>query len=340
MNLGILILIKKVFFNQKKFIFLIVIIIMSMFENILYDIIPNIIKIGGLSYSGYNIVNILLKENLKNDIIKYYKNKFSLNNNIEMENKTDSDSDDYEEFINKVDQIKSNTFEKSENQEINKTEECKTNVKQDNLINNEKNEVNLNKEEKNEEVKDNIFIKKKKKVRQILDPERQMEDLDNLFRKKMLGKLSSEEEKEKVYKDDLKRISKNFERDVVENSLRGFSVDKQLFILDLNKLTDNIKGFDSEKFVCEILYKMYNRWYIINKMENKIMTDDNKLLKICLKIFEKNDKFRKKINDIHFRCIKKNYIQYKTSNDIELILVTKFKERKNKTPKNNINKNN
>jgi hypothetical protein len=167
-----------------------------------------------------------------------------------------------------------------------------------------------------------------------------MEDLDNLFRKKMLGKLSSEEEKEKVYKDDLKRISKNLERDVVENSLRGFSVDKQLFILDLNKLTDNIKGFDSEKFVCEILYKMYNRWYIINKMENKIMTDDNKLLKICLKIFEKNDKFRKKINDIHFRCIKKNYIQYKSSNDIELILVTKFKEKKNKTPKNNINKNN
>ena len=85
---------------------------------------------------------------------------------------------------------------------------------------------------------------------------------------------------------------------------------------------------------------MYNRWYIINKMENKLMTDDNKLLKISLKIFSKNDKFRKKINNIQFRCIKKNYIQYKTSNDIELILVTKFKEKKNKTPKNNINKNN
>jgi hypothetical protein len=295
-----------------------------MFNDILQNIIPtsiNIIKICGLSYSGYNIFQILFKEKITD-------------NNIEMENKTDSDSDDYEEFINKVDQIKSNTFEKSENQEtINQKEINKTNLKQDNLINNEKNEVDLNKEEKNEEVKDDIFIKKKKKVKRILDPERQMEDLDNLFRKKMLGKLSSEEEKEKVYKDDLKRISKSLERDVVENSLRGFSVDKQMFILDLNKLTDNIKGFDSEKFVCEILYKMYNRWYIINKMENKIMTDDNKLLKICLKIFEKNDKFRKKINDIHFRCIKKNYIQYKTSNDIELILVTKFKERKNKTPK-------
>jgi hypothetical protein len=301
---------------------------MSIFEDILYNIIPNIIKLGGLSFSGYNIMHILVKENIKNDIIKYYKNKISLNNNIEMENKTDSDSDDYEEFINKVEQIKSNDKqEKSVNQEINKIEDPK--------------EQNLNKEEeKIEEVKDDIFIKKKKKVKRILDPERQMEDLDNLFRKKMLGKLSSEEEKEKVYKDDLKRISKNFERDVVENSLRGFSVDKQLFILDLNKLTDNIKGFDSEKFVCEILYKMYNRWYIINKIENKIMTDDNKLLKISLKIFEKNDKFRKKINDIHFRCIKKNYILYKTTNDIELILVTKFKEKKNKTPKNNINKNN
>lgn len=309
---------------------------MSIIDNIFNNIIPtsiSIIKICGLSFSGYNILQILLKEkigNNKKNILKYYKNKFSLNNNIEMENKSDSDSDDYEEFINKVEQIKSNTFEKSENLEINKTQECKTDQK----------EKNLNELEKNEEVKDDIFIKKKKKVRRNVDPERQMEDLDNLFRKKMLGKLSSEEEKEKVYKDDLKRISKSFESDVVENSLRGFSVDKQLFILDLNKLMDNIKGFDSEKFVCEILYKMYNRWYIINKMENKIMTDDNKLLKICLKIFEKNEKFRKKINDIHFRCIKKNYILYKTTNDIELILVTKFKEKKNKTPKNNINKNN
>jgi len=309
-----------------------------MFDDILQNIIPisiNIIKICGLSYSGYNILQIMCKEKItnNNNILKYYKNKFSLNNNIEMENKTDSDSDDYEEFINKVDQIKSNTLEKQEKsdiQEMNENKEiCKTNQKQENL-----NELEQN------DVKDDIFIKKKKKVKRNVDPERQMEDLDNLFRKKMLGKLSSEEEKEKVYKDDLKRISKSFERDVVENSLRGFSVDKQLFILDLNKLTDNIKGFDSEKFVCEILYKMYNRWYIINKMENKIMTDDNKLLKICLKIFEKNDKLRKKINDIHFRCIKKNYIQYKSSNDIELILVTKFKEKKNKTPKNNINKNN
>jgi hypothetical protein len=331
-------IIKSIVFLYKKiFIYLIIIVIikiMSIFEDILYNIIPtsvNIIKIGGLSFSGYSILHILLKENFKNDIIKYYKNKFSLNNNIEMENNTDSDSDDYEEFINKVEQIKSN--DKLEQININEKDEIKesqTNQKQE----------NLNQEEKNEEVKDDIFIKKKKKVKRNVDPERQMEDLDNLFRKKMLGKLSSEEKKEKVYKDDLKRISKNFERDVVENSLRGFSTDKQLFILDLNKLTDNIKGFDNEKFVCEILYKMYNRWYIINKMENKIMTNDNKLLKICLKIFEKNDKFRKKINDIHFRCIKKNYIQYKSSNDIELILVTKFKEKKNKMPKNNINKNN
>ena len=308
-----------------------------MFNDIIQNIIPagiNIIKICGLGYSGYNILQILFREKItnNNNILKYYKNKFSLNNYIEMENKTDSDSDDYEEFINKVEQIKSNTCEKQEQtdkQEIEEnTETCKTNINQNNS-------------KKNEEVKDDIFIKKNKKVRKIVDPERQMEDLDNLFRKKMLGKLSSEEEKkEKVYKDDLKRISKSLEIDVVENSLRGFSVDKQMFILDLNKLTDNIKGFDSEKFVCEILYKIYNRWYIINKMENKIMTDDNKFLKICLKIFEKNDKFRKKINDIHFRCIKKNYIQFKSSNDIELILVTKFKEKKNKTPKNNINKNN
>jgi hypothetical protein len=305
-----------------------------MFNDIIQNIIPagiNIIKICGLGYSGYNILQILFREKItnNNNILKYYKNKFSLNNYIEMENKTDSDSDDYEEFINKVEQIKSNTCEKqdqTDKQEIEEnTETCKTNINQNNS-------------KKNEEIKDDIFIKKNKKVRKIVDPERQMEDLDNLFRKKMLGKLSSEEEKkEKVYKDDLKRISKSLEIDVVENSLRGFSVDKQMFILDLNKLTDNIKGFDSEKFVCEILYKMYNRWYIINKMENKIMTDDNKFLKICLKIFEKNDKFRKKINDIHFRCIKKNYIQYKSSNDIELILVTKFKEKKNKTPKNNIN---
>jgi len=325
-----------------------------MFNDIIQNIIPtsiNIIKICGLSYSSYNILQILFKEKItnNNNILKYYKNKFSLNNYIEMENKSDTDSDDYEEFINKVEQIKSNTCENLESNkieinkiEINKMEinkmEINTDINQNKEINPK--QENLDNDEKNEEVKDDIFIKKKKKVRRIVDPEKQMEDLDNLFRKKMLGKLSSEEEKEKVYKDDLKRISKSLERDVVENSLRGFSIDKQMFILDLNKLTDNIKGFDSEKFVCEILYKMYNRWYIINKMENKIMTDDNKLLKICLKIFEKNDKFRKKINDIHFRCIKKNYIQYKTSNDIELILVTKFKERKNKTPKNNINKNN
>ena len=93
-----------------------------MFDDILQNIIPasiNIIKICGLSFSGYNILQILLKEKITNNknILKYYKNKFSLNNNIEMENKSDSDSDDYEEFINKVEQIKSNTFEKQEKSE-------------------------------------------------------------------------------------------------------------------------------------------------------------------------------------------------------------------------------
>ena len=302
---------------------------MNIFENTIYNIIPtsiNIIKICGLSFSAYNILHILIKEKFKDDIIKYYKNKFYLsnnNNNIDMENNMESDSDNYEEFINKVDQIKII--------ELQNDEQNKKDIKE----NEDDEELN------NKDKKDDIFVKeKKKKTKKILNDEQQMEDLDNLFRKKIMGKLSSEEEKVKVYKDDLKRISKNFEQEVVENSLRGFSTDKQLFIVDLNKLMNNIKGFDSENFICEILYKMYNRWYIINKMENKLMTDDNKLLKISLKIFSKNDKFRKKINNIQFRCIKKNYIQYKTSNDIELILVTKFKEKKNKTPKNNINKNN
>ena len=239
-----------------------------MFDDILQNIIPtsiNIIKICGLSFSGYNILQILLKEKITNNknILKYYKNKFSLNNNIEMENKTDSDSNDYEEFINKVDQIKSNTIDKQEKSDIqNKQEKNNTFENQEINKTNQKQE-NLDNDEKNENNKDDIFIKRKKKVRKIIDPERQMEDLDNLFRKKMLGKLSSEEEKEKVYKDDLKRISKSLENDVVENSLRGFSVDKQLFILDLNKLMDNIKGFDSEKFVCEIFYKMYNRRNVV-----------------------------------------------------------------------------
>ena len=72
-----------------------------MFDNILQNIIPtslNIIKICGLSYSGYNILQILFKEKItiNKNILKYYKNKFSLNNYIEMENKSDSDSDDYE----------------------------------------------------------------------------------------------------------------------------------------------------------------------------------------------------------------------------------------------------
>ena len=168
-----------------------------------------IIKICGLSFSGYNILQILLKEKITNNknILKYYKNKFSLNNNIEMENNTDSDSDDYEEFINKVDQIKSNTYDKQEKSDMQKkpeksdmyenTEINKKNQKQENLDNEEKNE------EKNQNDKDDIFIKRKKKVRKMVDPERQMEDLDNLFRKKIMGKLSSEEEKVKIYKDDL-----------------------------------------------------------------------------------------------------------------------------------------
>jgi hypothetical protein len=232
-----------------------------------------------------------------------------------MNNSNSDNEDNYKDFIEKVDLIK-----KSHSVQSNKEEEQ------------EKENDEESKEESDNSENEQIFIKNKKKTKKIIDPEQQMENLDDLFRKKIMGNLSSEKEKIIIYKDDLQRISKNFENKVIENSLRGFSVEKQLFLIDLSKLIENIKIFDMENHVCEVLYKMYNKWYIINKKDNKLLPDDSKFLQKCLKIFTKNDKFRKKINNIQFRCLKKNYIQYKTSQDIELIIVTKFID-KNKNKK-------
>ncbi len=286
----------------------------------------------------YNILYILIKENYKNKIINIYKNKIknknSNTNNIDMSNSNtnpNSNSDNennYEDFIKKVDIIKKSSNINSDNENINLEKEIKEN---DNIS----------------EDKD-IFIKNKKKIKKmpekVVDPEIQMENLDHLFREKIMGNLSSEEEKIVTYKDDLQRISKNFERQVIENSLRGFNIDKQLFLIDLTKLIENIKVFNMENYVCEVLYKMYNKWYIINKKDNKLIPENSKFLQKFLKIFSKNDKFRKKINNTQFRCLKKNYIQYKTSQDIELIIITKFTDKnkdnnKEKKLKNIINVN-
>jgi hypothetical protein len=273
----------------------------------------------------YNILYILIKENYKNKIINIYKNKIknknSHTNNIDMSNSNtnpnaNSDNDNYEDFIKKVEIIKKSSNINSDNENINREEEIK---------------------EKDISEEKDIFIKNKKKIKKmpekVVDPEIQMENLDHLFREKIMGNLSSEEEKIVTYKDDLQRISKNFERQVIENSLRGFNIDKQLFLIDLTKLIENIKNFNMENYVCEVLYKMYNKWYIINKKDNKLLPENSKLLQKFLKIFSKNDKFRKKINNIQFRCLKKNYLQYKTSQDIELIIITKS------NIKNNIDKN-
>jgi len=269
-----------------------------------------------LAISFYNILYILIKEKYNEKIKNIYKKKKSHNNNIDMNNSNSEKEDNYEDFIKKVDIIKkSSTSIQSNNREEyekdNEENDDNTDVKSDNIED------------------ENIFIKNKKikKNKKTINPERQMENLDDLFRKKIMGNLSSEKEKNVTYKDNLQRISKNFENKVIENSLRGFSVDRQLFIIDLSKLMENLKIFDMENHVCEVLYRMYNRWYIINKNENKLIPDNSKFLQKCLKIFSKNDKFRKKINNTQYRCLKKNYIQYKTSQDIELIIVTKFTDK-------------
>jgi hypothetical protein len=279
------------------------------FINDFYSKGKTLINIYILTISLYNILYILIKEKYKDKIINIYKNKNSHSNNIDMNNSNSEKEDNYEDFINKVDLIKKS----STSIHSNNKEEDESKYK----------EKSKNKEDDTSD-DENIFIKNKNKNIKTIDPERQMEDLDDLFRKKIMGNLSSEKEKVISYKDDLQRISKNFENKVIENSLRGFSVDRQLFIIDLSKLIENIKVFDMENHGCEVLYRMYNRWYIINRKENKLIPDNSKFLQKCLKIFSKNDKFRKKINNIQFRCLKKNYIQYKTSQDIELIIVTKF----------------
>ena len=303
------------------------------FINDFYSKGKTLINIYILTISLYNILYILIKEKYKDKIINIYKNKNSHSNNIDMNNSNSEKEDNYEDFIKKVDLIKKSSTSihsnnKEEDEEESKYKE-KGKFKEDDTSDDE-----------------NIFIKNKNKNIKTIDPERQMEDLDDLFRKKIMGNLSSEKEKVITYKDDLQRISKNFENKVIENSLRGFSVDRQLFIIDLSKLIENIKVFDMENHGCEVLYRMYNRWYIINRKENKLIPDNSKFLQKCLKIFSKNDKFRKKINNIQFRCLKKNYIQYKTSQDIELIIITKFinknidKDKDKDKDKNNKDKNN
>jgi hypothetical protein len=303
--------------NLHKY-FLLIYLIMETIDYIISEFClksKTLINLYILIISLYNILYILIKEKYKDKLINIYKNINSHSNNIDMNNSNSDNEDNYKDFIEKVDLIK-----KSHSVQSNKEEEQ------------EKENDEESKEESDNSENEQIFIKNKKKTKKIIDPEQQMENLDDLFRKKIMGNLSSEKEKIIIYKDDLQRISKNFENKVIENSLRGFSVEKQLFLIDLSKLIENIKIFDMENHVCEVLYKMYNKWYIINKKDNKLLPDDSKFLQKCLKIFTKNDKFRKKINNIQFRCLKKNYIQYKTSQYIELIIVTKFID-KNKNKK-------
>ena len=140
--------------------------------------------------------------------------------------------------------------------------------------------------------------------------------------------------------DDLKKICVEINDKVVSLSVRGYNTTKNLDILNLDLVNINLLDLKlDDNYNVSYLYRNYNNsntyksvelneyWIEISVKNNKVITSNiNKndiFLKAYLKNFQTNEKFRKKINNIHIRAFKKKVQLYNKNLIIDIIFVVK-----------------
>jgi hypothetical protein len=144
--------------------------------------------------------------------------------------------------------------------------------------------------------------------------------------------------KNSQYKDDLKKICKQFEEKCIIESTRGFNIKDDLYYINMDILTKNIAQFNSDipqNYECSIFYRNYKDsrivlnpdkkigWMEITKVGEKNINSKNKYLASSLRLFESTTKFRKNINGTKVRAFKNTFYVYKTNIKIDVLAIAK-----------------
>lgn len=233
-------------------------------------------------------------------------------------------------------------------------------------VNNSPKQININKENDNSENSIDNYIKKEKNKKKSSkkknnkdedeDENTQIKKLELLYENKInnnsgskndqnngsnkLEKLlkSDNSNKKPQYKDNLKKICKQFEEKCIMESTRGFNIKDDLYYISMDVLRKNIAQFNSSistDYECLIFYRNFkdNRivfnpdkkvgWMEITKSGERNINSKNKYLSSSLRLFETTDKFRKTINGTKVRAFKNSFYIYKTNIKIDVLAITK-----------------
>jgi hypothetical protein len=264
-----------------------------------------------------------------------------LNNPDNLENLESKNLNELENLSNPIDKAEEDTKDSSKDNSDEKIDdESKDNFKDslswDHSRNSEKKFVELNSKKKK--------IKKTTQNKSLdyldsLDPNNNIEKLiklERLYEKKINNPDNISDKKEEIFRDELKKICKNFESNCILESTRGFNIKDEMYYINISILIKNIKIFN-DKFVnydCGIFYKIYKdiekpdekikSWVQISKKGETTVNSKNKCLTVCLKIFEKVNKFRKTINGEKIRAFKNTFYLYKTNIKVDVLGIVKF----------------
>lgn len=144
--------------------------------------------------------------------------------------------------------------------------------------------------------------------------------------------------KKSQYKDDLKKICKQFEEKCIMESTRGFNIKDDLYYINMELLSKNIAQFNlniSDSYECSVFYRSYKDqrvlqnpdkkigWMEITKKGEQNVNSKNKYLSSSLRLFESTTKFRKTINGTKVRAFKTTFYVYKTNIKIDIMAITK-----------------
>ncbi len=172
----------------------------------------------------------------------------------------------------------------------------------------------------------------------------------------VLNKNKNKDKKEEIIdekkykkKDVVKLMLNSVEKNIFEESTRGYNLENDIYKLDIQKLKKNLFNFKTEKdSKCTIGYlyrnflnpKIYNTinnetnfWIETTKISNSTnlieteLDPKNKFLHACLKNFKKTKKFKKQIGSSLFRAHIKTVELINTPNKliIDIIFFVKYR---------------
>jgi hypothetical protein len=160
----------------------------------------------------------------------------------------------------------------------------------------------------------------------------------NLENKTNMNKKEEVKNKRSQYRDELKKICKQFEEKCIMESTRGFNIKDDLYYINMELLSKNIVQFNSKianNYECFIFYRSYKDqrvilnpdkkigWMEITKKGEQNVNSKNKYLSSSLRLFENTNKFRKTINGTKLRAFKNTFYVYKTNIKIDILAITK-----------------